>query len=94
MNSERIGFNTEPTPEQPRIDKGAILDALLDEAGKEFGIDVTEEDVVWLRDEVLASDADHEFLDWLMSLAWSNGVDHEELLERLGVSLELDEKTE
>lgn len=94
MNSERTSFNTEPTPERPRIDKSAILDALLGEVGKEFGIDVAEEDIVWLRDEVLASDADHEFLDWLVSLAWSNGVDHDELLEQLGVSLELDEKTE
>ena len=63
---ESAGFNTEPTPELPRLDKGAVLDALLDEVGGEFGIDVAEEDVAWLRDEVLASDADHEFLDWLL----------------------------
>lgn len=86
--------DVEPTPERPRIDKGAVLDTLLDEVAEEFGIDVAEEDVVWLRDEVLASDADHEFLDWLISLAWSNGVDHDELLGRLNIPLELGEDTE
>jgi hypothetical protein len=86
---ERPTHNTEPTPEQPRIDKGAVLDKLLDEVAEELGIDVEEDDIEWLRSEVLASDADHEFLDWLVSLAWSQGVDHEELLERLGVPLEL-----
>lgn len=86
---ERSTSDSEPTPEQPRLDKGAVLDRLLDEVASELSIDVSEDDIEWLQHEVLASDADHEFLDWLVSLAWSQGVDHEELLERLGVPLEL-----
>lgn len=85
--------NLEPTPEQPRIDKGAVLDRLL-EIAEELGVDVAEEDIKWLRDKVLASDADNEFLDWLISTSWQSGVDHEELFERLGIPLELGNDSE
>lgn len=86
---EKLTRDTEPTPEEPHLDKGAVLDKLIDEVAEKLGIDVDENDIEWIRSEVLASDADHEFLDWLVSLAWSQGVDHEELLGHLGVSLEL-----
>ncbi|HEY5695588.1 MAG TPA: hypothetical protein VIQ80_02025 [Candidatus Saccharimonadales bacterium] len=85
--------NLGPTPEQPRIDKGAVLDKLL-ETAEELGVDVAEKDIEWLRDKVLASDADNEFLDWLISISWQSGVDHEELFERLGIPLELGNDSE
>lgn len=89
MKSPEAGsFNREPTPEQPRVDREVVLARLLSpEIADEFGIEVTEDDLAWLAEETY-SDDDKEFLEWLVSLAAQNGVDHEEFLEQLGIPLD------
>jgi|GEM_PF-1910337 len=89
MKSPETGsFNREPTPELPSVDRDTVLASLLnEELMGEFGIEVTEEDLAWLSEETY-SDNDGEFLEWLVSLAAQNGVDHEEFLERLGIPLD------
>jgi hypothetical protein len=79
-------FNTEPTPEQPPIDKAAVLDKLLGEVAEEYGIDIVVEDIEWLSEEIDPGD-DNDFLAWLVSLAGENGIDHEEFLEHLGIAI-------
>lgn len=97
MKSPETGsFNSEPTPELPLVDRDTVLARLLsEELMGEFGIEVTEEDLAWLSEETY-SDDDGEFLEWLVSLAAQNGVDHEEFLVRLGVPLDnvVEEKPE
>jgi hypothetical protein len=88
------GIDREPTPEQSRLDRGAVLDKLLDEVAGEYGLDVAAEDIAWLKEETFADEDEAEFLEYLTSLASENGIDHEEFLERLGVPLELDGGTE
>jgi hypothetical protein len=63
------------------------------ELAETFGFDVTIEDVAWLNEETF-SDDDEELLEWLVSLAAQNGIDHEEFLEWLGIQLELEQETE
>lgn len=88
VSPETNSFNREPTPEQPTVDRETVLGRLLsEELVNEFGIEVTEEDLAWLSEETY-SDNDGEFLEWLVSLAAQNGVDHEEFLERLGIPLD------
>ena len=55
-----------------------------------YGIDITEEDIEWLKDETLAGEDESDFLEFLASLAAENGIDHEEFFVRLGVPLELE----
>ena len=89
---EHSKHNTEPTPEQPPIDKVAVLDKLLEFASK-YNIDLIDEDVAWLQEETLAGEDDSEFLEWLVSLAAQNGYDYEKFLYVLGIRLELDDET-
>ena len=84
----------EPTPEQPPIDKGAVLNELFDRVADEYGIDVTEDDVRWLTEETEAASDDGEFIEWLMSLAAQSGVDPIEFLQQLGIPLEQEQETE
>jgi len=90
MKSPEAGnFNSESTHEQSPLNRGVILERLLSkEVADEFGIEVTEEDLVWVSREIY-SDDDSEFIEWLTSLAAQNGVDHEEFLERLGIPLDI-----
>lgn len=71
----------EVSAEQP-LDKNTILDRLFELAG-ELGIDIEEVDV-----EFLLGEDDNDFLGNLTSLALENGIDPEELFERLGIELE------
>jgi hypothetical protein len=93
-NREQGGFNTEPTPERPGIDRAEVFSKLTSpELTETFGFDVTIGDVAWLNEETF-SDDDEELLEWLVSLAAQNGVDYEEFLEWLGIQLELEQETE
>lgn len=91
---ERPARDTEPTPEQPRIDREAVLNKLFELAERSEILDLVEDDIAWLQQETLAGEDDTEFLEWLVSLAAQTGYDYEDFLYVLGIRLERDDQTE
>ncbi len=85
--TESYPHDREPSSE-PALNKEAILTKLF-EIAAEWGIDIEEVDL-----EDLVGTDDNDFLGNLTTLAIMNGIDHEELLEALGVEVEENLETE
>lgn len=86
--SEYLSYSSEHEPDEPTLDKEAILNRLFEHA-EELGIEIAEDDV-----EYLLGVDDNDFLGNLVTLALEYGVDPDELFDQLGIAVESSEETE